>query len=80
MRKACLKSNISIESTKIHLFPDLSRCTLQLRATLSPILAALQIWSIPYRWGYPFALHVRHNDVSAIFFTPSNLPLFSKNT
>lgn len=52
--------------------------TLRLRAALNPLLAVLQTRGIPYRWGFPFALQVRHNDVSATFQSWSDLPLLLK--
>lgn len=71
MRKARLASNVVVEGSKMSLFPDLSRRTLWMRASINPLLA-----HIPYRWGFPLALHVRHKDVSATFRFPLDLLLF----
>lgn len=78
MRTACLASNIIFESSKISLFMDLSKHTLQMRALIKPLLALLQTRNISYRWGFPFALHVHHQDASVTFRSPQDLPLFLK--
>lgn len=75
MRKARVTGDLTIEGSKIGLFPDLSRRTLRLRASLRPLLSILQAQNIVYRWGFPFALHVRHQDTTLTFRSPANLPI-----
>lgn len=76
MRKSRLSADLNIAGSKVSLFPDLSRRTLRLRAATKPLLSLLQDRRIPYRWGFPFALQVRHQDKSATFKSPADLPLF----
>lgn len=78
MRKARMLPDLTIQASKIALFPDLSRRTLRLRAATKPLLAVLQARKIPYRWGFPFALHAHLQDRSAILRTPVDLPSFLK--
>lgn len=78
MRKARTSGDLTINGSKIDLFPDLSRRTLRLRASLRPLLNALQTRNIVYRWGFPFALHVRHQDTILTFRSPADLPAFLK--
>lgn len=78
MRKARTSGELTINGSKIDLFPDLSRRTLRLRASLRPLLNALQSRNIVYRWGFPFALHVRHHDTTLTFRTPADLPILLK--
>lgn len=78
MRKSRLSADLTIAGSKISLFPDLSRHTLRLRSATKPLLVLLQACKIPYRWGIPFTLQVRHQDKLATFKSPSDLSLFLK--
>ncbi|XP_073500594.1 uncharacterized protein [Phyllobates terribilis] len=63
---------------QLMILPDLSRRTLSMRAALKPLTDALRVRDIPYRWGFPFSLQVRHNGHSARLLTPGDLPEFLK--
>lgn len=78
MRKACMYAGLTIADSKVTLFPDLSKCTLWLRAFTKPLLALLQARNILYHWSFPFSIHVRHQDVSATLRSHFNLQIFLK--
>lgn len=78
MRKARMAGDLTVAGAKIALYPDLSRRTLRLRASLRPLLSVLQARNIAYRWGFPFALHVRHHEDNLTFRSPADLPAFLK--
>uniref|UniRef100_A0A8C5LK86 Uncharacterized protein n=1 Tax=Leptobrachium leishanense TaxID=445787 RepID=A0A8C5LK86_9ANUR len=61
---------------KIAIFNDLSPTTLQARRLLHPLTQALQTEKIPYRWGFPLSLSVRHNNSQLVLRTPEDVPHF----
>lgn len=61
MAEARLKSPLPRPYEEIHLFPDLSKYTLQLRRNLNPITKGLFNHKILYKWRYPATLLVTRN-------------------
>uniref|UniRef100_A0A8C5PTB3 Uncharacterized protein n=1 Tax=Leptobrachium leishanense TaxID=445787 RepID=A0A8C5PTB3_9ANUR len=65
--------------TRIGIFNDLSPTTLQARRFLRPVTQMLQREKIPYRWGYPLSLSVRHNNLTLSIRTPEDVPHFMQS-
>ncbi|XP_056403194.1 transmembrane protein 260 isoform X4 [Hyla sarda] len=76
MTKVRQRGDVDFDGATLQLYPDLSRRTLRQRAILRPLLRELQNRNLPYRWGFPFALHVTAGEVSASLREPGDLPLF----
>ncbi|CAH2285063.1 Hypothetical predicted protein [Pelobates cultripes] len=53
---------IMFQGAEVVLFQDLSSLKLDARRALRPITAALREKNIPYRWGFPFRLQIRHGN------------------
>ena len=76
MQAARAQDSILFEETRIHLLPDVSKLTLDLRRALKPLTGALQAKQIKYHWGFPFQLSASHDGKSAVFRTLGDLPKF----
>ncbi|CAH2246408.1 Hypothetical predicted protein [Pelobates cultripes] len=53
---------IMFQGAEVALFQDLSSLTLDARRALRPITAALREKNVPYRWGFPFSLQIKHGN------------------
>ncbi|CAH2295602.1 Hypothetical predicted protein [Pelobates cultripes] len=53
---------IMFQGLEVALFQDLSGLTLDARRALRPITAALREKHVPYRWGFPFSLQIKHGN------------------
>uniref|UniRef100_A0A8C5PN54 Uncharacterized protein n=1 Tax=Leptobrachium leishanense TaxID=445787 RepID=A0A8C5PN54_9ANUR len=67
----------SYDGGTIEIFYDISPTTLQARRALRPVTQALSEAQIPYRWGYPFSLSARVDNVAHLLRTPSDVPRFT---
>lgn len=75
VRKAWDKGSFRFRDSEISVFPNLTRATLQRRAILKPLRDAIHVHGGTYRWGYPFHLLVRKEDVNFALHHPYELPL-----
>uniref|UniRef100_A0A8C5PYF3 Uncharacterized protein n=1 Tax=Leptobrachium leishanense TaxID=445787 RepID=A0A8C5PYF3_9ANUR len=64
---------------RISIFNDLSPTTFQARRFLRPVTQVLQREKIPYRWGYPLSLSVRHNNLTLSIRTPEDVSQFMRS-
>uniref|UniRef100_A0A8C5PTI2 Uncharacterized protein n=1 Tax=Leptobrachium leishanense TaxID=445787 RepID=A0A8C5PTI2_9ANUR len=76
MKAARNMPSIIFDDHTVELFQDVSRSTLLARRELKPVTDQLRARSIRYRWGYPFALHVRADNRSLSISTPEDVPDF----
>uniref|UniRef100_A0A8C5R5T1 Uncharacterized protein n=1 Tax=Leptobrachium leishanense TaxID=445787 RepID=A0A8C5R5T1_9ANUR len=76
MKAARNMPSIVFDDHTVELFQDVSRSTLTARRELKPITDQLRARSIRYRWGYPFALHVRVDNRSLSISVPEDVPDF----
>uniref|UniRef100_A0A8C5QJC0 Uncharacterized protein n=1 Tax=Leptobrachium leishanense TaxID=445787 RepID=A0A8C5QJC0_9ANUR len=76
MKVARNMPSIIFDDHTVEFFQDVSRSTLLARKELKPVTDQLRARSIRYRWGYPFALHVRADNRSLSISTPEDVPDF----
>lgn len=76
MHRACMATDLAIAGSKMTLFPYLSRRTLRFKSFYQAAPSSPSIEEYPHCWGFPFALHVHYQEVSATFRSPSYLPSF----
>lgn len=60
----CRAEHLPDQFSKLHLLPDLSKHTLQLRGNLLTITKALRNQKILHHWKYPSKLTITHNRVT----------------
>uniref|UniRef100_A0A8C5P860 Transposase element L1Md-A101/L1Md-A102/L1Md-A2 n=1 Tax=Leptobrachium leishanense TaxID=445787 RepID=A0A8C5P860_9ANUR len=70
------KRLITHDGHMVEVYQDLSRFTLKARRHLKPITDVLRARDIRYRWGYPFALHVRKDNRLMTIIEPADVPEF----
>ncbi|XP_072000283.1 uncharacterized protein [Engystomops pustulosus] len=75
MNKARNLERISFQGTSVQLLPDLSRLTLLKRKALRPLLEVLKQRNIPYTWGFPFKLQIRHGGNKYVICHPDEIPM-----
>lgn len=68
--------DIDFDGAKLHIFPDLSKATLDRRRVLKPLLERLQSEGITYRWGFPACLIATKSGRSSTLRFPEDLPIF----
>lgn len=62
------------DGVTVKILPDVSRATLQRRATLRQVLELAHRQDATYRWGYPLSVIFRRNQRSFTLRSPSDLP------
>ncbi|KAG8580053.1 hypothetical protein GDO81_007107 [Engystomops pustulosus] len=70
------QKQVTFQGTSIKILPDLSRYTLAQRAAVRPLLDMLKEHNLPYRWGFPFALHVCSGGKDVTLRSPNDLKPF----
>lgn len=76
MRMARSSPEILFDGMTLSLYPDLTRRTLFQRRAVRPLLEALRLKELNYRWGFPFSLTASRNGRTATLRTKDDLQSF----
>ncbi|CAH2274632.1 Hypothetical predicted protein [Pelobates cultripes] len=69
----------TFEENQLSFFQDLSRQTLQWRASFNGINSQLRAADIPYKWGYPRALIAEKDGHQSWLTSPSDTAAFQQS-
>ncbi|CAH2248957.1 Hypothetical predicted protein [Pelobates cultripes] len=76
MQRARTRPTWRYQEAEVSLYNDLSPTTLEARRALRPITTALRERNIPYKWGFPFSIQVRHHNEWIAARWPEEIPRF----
>ncbi|CAH2277495.1 Hypothetical predicted protein [Pelobates cultripes] len=79
MKAARSRPDLSYMDSPVSLFQDLSQTTLDARRALRPLTRLLQERRIPYKWGFPFSLQARVDNMWHVLKWPNDIPRFLRN-
>ncbi|CAH2330124.1 Hypothetical predicted protein [Pelobates cultripes] len=79
MKAARSRPDLSYMDSPVSLYQDLSQTTLDARRALRPLTRLLQERRIPYKWGFPFSLQARVDNMWHVLKWPNDIPRFLRN-
>ncbi|CAH2281724.1 Hypothetical predicted protein [Pelobates cultripes] len=79
MRAARSRPDLRYMDAPVSLYQDLSQTTLDARRALRPLTRLLQERRIPYKWGFPFSLQARVDNLWHVLRWPTDVPRFLRS-
>ncbi|CAH2246054.1 Hypothetical predicted protein [Pelobates cultripes] len=67
-------TSIQFHGSEVSLYQDLSGLTLDARRALRPLTTTLRDKGVPYRWGFPFSLQIKHSTTWLQVRWPDDIP------